>query len=316
MPDYLTTGGAGFIGSHLVDLLLERGNRVRVVDDLSTGSRRNLSRNHAVEFLQGDVRDPAFLAKAIGKVDGVFHLAAISSVERSVLEPEHVHSVNVSGTLSVLEASRRAGVKRLVFVSSASAYGDCDRLPLLEDCCLQPLSPYGASKVAGEVYVGVFHRLGFLETVILRPFNIFGPRQDPASPYSGVISIFARNAISGEKPQLFGDGKQTRDFLYVGDLCHALLLAMETEGARGQVINIASGRETTIQEVGETIFRLRGSRFEPQFMPPRAGDIRRSLASIERAKEVLGWEPRISLEDGLRRTLDWLERSEKSQSLQ
>ena len=306
---YLVTGGAGFIGSHLADLLLQKGNRVRVVDDLSTGSKDYLSPiPDALDFLEGDVRDSNFLSEAMEGVGGVFHLAAISSVERSVLEPEHVHSVNVAGTLSVLESARRAGVKRLVFVSSASVYGDCDRLPLVEDCCLRPLSPYGASKVAGEVYAGVFHRLGFLETVILRPFNIFGPRQDPASPYSGVISIFARNAISGAKPQLFGDGKQTRDFLYVEDLCRAILLAMETEEAAGQMINVASGKEITIQQIGEVIFQLRGLGFEPQFKPPRAGDIRRSLASIEKAGRILGWEPRVSLEDGLRRTLDWLER--------
>jgi UDP-glucose 4-epimerase len=307
MAIILVTGGAGFIGSHLVETLVGAGHHVRVLDDLSSGSLRNLREvRQSIDFLRADIRDTEMLSSAMRGVEGVFHLAAISSVERSVKEPLHVQDVNVGGTLCVLEAARRAHVRRLVFVSSAAVYGDNPRVPLCEEEPTQPLSPYGASKVAGEAYCGAYHHLGYLETVVLRFFNIFGPRQDPSSPYSGVISIFCRNASQGLFSALDGDGGQTRDFLYVEDACQALELAMGEERAAGKVINVAGGQETTIRALGETIYRLAGTSFQPLARPPRAGDIRRSLANNRLVGDLLDWQPKVPLEDGLRQTLAWM----------
>ncbi|MGB9553116.1 MAG: GDP-mannose 4,6-dehydratase, partial [bacterium] len=243
---------------------------------------------------------------AFADLDGVFHLAAISSVERSILEPEITREVNVRGTLQVLLASKKHKVRRVVFISSASVYGNPETFPISEEQEPRPLSPYGATKVAGEAHTSAFFNLGFLEAVSLRLFNIFGPRQDPASPYSGVISKFLEAAVSGRKPVLFGDGKQTRDFLFVEDACRAMLLAMEKEGAAGQVFNIASGKETSITDLGKIILSLEGKDFEPERKPERPGDIRRSLASIEKAERILGWRPQVSLEEGLKKTLEWV----------
>jgi len=307
MAKYLVTGGAGFIGSHLVELLLASGHKVKVLDDLSTGSLKNLKTlKDKIEFYKGDIRYPEKVAEAFLDLDGVFHLAAISSVERSILEPEITHEVNVRGTLQVLLASKKHRVKRVVFISSASVYGNPDTLPISEEQEPRPLSPYGATKVAGEAHTSAFFNLGFLEAVSLRLFNIFGPRQDPASPYSGVISKFLEAAVSGKKPVLFGDGKQTRDFLFVEDACRAMLLAMEREEAKGEVFNIASGKETSIFALGKIIFSLNGEEFRPEQRPERKGDIRRSWASIEKAQKILGWVPQISLKEGLEKTLKWL----------
>ncbi|MCX5971234.1 MAG: GDP-mannose 4,6-dehydratase [Coprothermobacterota bacterium] len=307
MAIVLVTGGAGFIGSHLVEALVQAGRSVRVLDDLSSGSLGNLREvQRSIELLKGDIRDDGLLKAAMRGAEGVFHLAAISSVERGVKEPMLVQEVNVGGTLAVLEAARAAGVKRLVFVSSAATYGDNPHIPLCEEEALRPLSPYGASKVAGEAYCGVYHHLGFLQTVILRFFNIFGPRQDPSSPYSGVISLFCRNATRGLPSFLDGEGTATRDFLFVEDACRALLLAMGREEAAGRILNIAGGQETSIRTLGETIYRLAGLPFQPINRPPRLGDIRRSLADARSAQALLGWEARVSLEEGLRRTLDWM----------
>ncbi|MCX5977038.1 MAG: GDP-mannose 4,6-dehydratase [Coprothermobacterota bacterium] len=307
MAIVLVTGGAGFIGSHLVQALVRAGQGVRVLDDLSSGSLGNLREvQQSIEFLKGDIRHDGMLKAAIRGVEGIFHLAAISSVERGVKEPMLVQEVNVGGTLAVLEAARAAGVKRLVFVSSAAAYGDNPRIPLCEEEALRPLSPYGASKMAGEAYCGVYHHLGFLETVILRFFNIFGPRQDPSSPYSGVISLFCCNATRGLPSFLDGEGTATRDFLYVEDACRALLLAMGKEEAAGRILNVAGGQETSIRTLGETIYRLAGLPFQPVDRPPRLGDIRRSLADSRPAQALLGWEAKVSLEEGLGCTLDWM----------
>ncbi|MCR4432918.1 MAG: SDR family oxidoreductase [Caldiserica bacterium] len=307
MATYLVTGGAGFIGSHLVELLLASGHRVKVLDDLSTGSLKNLEAlQDKIEFYKGDIRYPEKVAEAFSDLDGVFHLAAISSVERSLLEPEITREVNVRGTLQVLLASKKHRVKRVVFISSASVYGNPETFPISEEQEPRPLSPYGATKVAGEAHTSAFFNLGFLETVSLRLFNIYGPRQDPASPYSGVISKFLEAAVSGREPVLFGDGKQTRDFLYVEDACRAMLIAMEKEEAAGQVFNIASGKETSITDLGKIIFSLMGKDFEPEKKPERPGDIRRSLASIEKAERILGWRPQVSLEEGLKKTLEWV----------
>lgn len=307
MATYLVTGGAGFIGSHLVELLLASGHRVKVLDDLSTGSLKNLEAlQDKIEFYKGDIRYPEKVAEAFSDLDGVFHLAAISSVERSLLEPEITREVNVRGTLQVLLASKKHRVKRVVFISSASVYGNPETFPISEEQEPRPLSPYGATKVAGEAHARAFFNLGFLEAVSLRLFNIYGPRQDPASPYSGVISKFLEAAVSGRKPVLFGDGKQTRDFLYVEDACRAMLLAMEKKEAASQVFNIASGKETSITDLGKIIFSLVGKDFEPEKKPERPGDIRRSLASIEKAERILGWRPQVSLEEGLKKTLEWV----------
>ena len=307
MAIVLVTGGAGFIGSHLVQALVRAGQRVRVLDDLSSGSLGNLQEvQRSIEFLKGDIRDGALLKAAMRGVEGVFHLAAISSVERGVKEPMLVQEVNVGSTLAVLEAARAAGVKRLVFVSSAAVYGDNPHIPLCEEEPLRPLSPYGASKVAGEAYCGVYHHLGFLQTVTLRFFNIFGPRQDPSSPYSGVISLFCRNATQSLPSFLDGEGAATRDFLYVEDACRALLLAMEKQEVAGRILNVAGGQEISIRTLGETIYGLAGLPFQPIDRPPRLGDIRRSLADARSAQALLGWESRVSIEQGLGRTLDWM----------
>jgi len=307
MARYLVTGGAGFIGSHLVELLLKEGHKVRVLDDLSSGKLENLDPFLSrVELRKGDIRDKEFLEESISGMEGVFHLAAISSVERSLLEPELVHEVNVRGTLNVLLASKKKKVKKVVFISSASVYGNPESLPLKEELALRPISPYGATKVSGEAYASFFHHSYSLETASLRLFNIFGPRQDPSSPYSGVISKFLEALIIKRRPLLYGDGEQTRDFLFVEDACRAMLLAMEREEAKGEIFNIASGKETSIFALGKTIFSLNGEDFQPEYRPERPGDIRRSWASIEKAKRILGWVPQTSLEEGLEKTIKWL----------
>ncbi|MCR4428147.1 MAG: GDP-mannose 4,6-dehydratase [Caldiserica bacterium] len=308
MGTFLVTGGAGFIGSHLVDLLLSLGHQVKVLDNLSTGSLENLNQARGkIEFYQGDVRFPEKVPEAFRGVEGVFHLAAISSVERSIHEPQKAHEVNAVGTLKVLSFSKNQGIKRVVFVSSASVYGNPEAFPVSERQEPRPLSPYGTSKLEGEAHALAFFRLGYLQTVSLRFFNIYGPRQDPSSPYSGVISKFLEAAVSGRKPVLFGDGKQTRDFLFVEDACRAMILAMEKESAPGQVFNVGSGKETSILELGKAIFFLKDLEFNPERKPERQGDIRRSVASIEKIREILRWEPLVPLGEGLRKTLKWVE---------
>lgn len=308
MATYLVTGGAGFIGSNLVDFLLQMGHRVKVLDDLSAGSLENLKGVMGkIEFYQGDIRHPEKNPQAFSGIDGIFHLAAISSVERSILEPELVHEVNVDGTMRILLQAKERRIRRVVFISSASVYGNPKAFPVSENQEPIPLSPYGVSKLEGEAHSLAFNRLGYLETVSLRFFNIYGPRQDPSSPYSGVISKFLEALVSGKKPVLHGDGEQTRDFLFVEDACRAMLLAMEKEEARGEVFNIGSGVETSILTLGRKIFSLKGKDFEPRKEPERKGDIRKSVASISKAQRLLGWSPKISLEEGLRKTLSWFE---------
>jgi nucleoside-diphosphate-sugar epimerase len=266
----LVTGGAGFIGSHLVDGLLGEGWQVRVLDDFSSGLEQNLAGSlPRVELLRGDILDEALLSRAVAGVDVVFHQAAIPSVPRSLQEPVRTNEVNITGTLSVLEAARQAGVRRLVFAASSSAYGDTEKLPKVEDMPPNPLSPYALQKYAGEVYCRMFAEHFGLETVALRYFNIFGPRQNPDSPYSAVIPLFVRASLRGEAAGIHGDGEQSRDFTYV----------------------------TTIQE-------LTGSEIPPKYGPPRAGDVRHSQADIGRARELLGYEPVISLREGLSRTVE------------
>ena len=302
----LVTGGAGFIGGHVVEHLLRAGWEVRVLDDLSSGREQNLAdaRDH-VELIRGDVRDAETVGRAVAGVEVVFHQAAIPSVPRSVEEPLRTNDVNVGGTLQVLEGARRAGARRVVFAASSAAYGDTKVLPKVETLTATPLSPYALQKYAGELYCHQYAVLYGLETVALRYFNIYGPRQDPASDYAAVIPRFVRAALSGERPTIFGDGEQTRDFTFVGDAARANLLAADAERAPGCVINVASGRRTSLNQLWDGIRRTLGSQLEPHYAPPRAGDVRDSLADLGRARELLGYEPSVGLAEGLRQTVEY-----------
>jgi UDP-glucose 4-epimerase len=299
---YLITGGAGFIGFHLVEALLERGERVRVLDDFSTGHRENLAAvaKH-IELLEGDVADPATVECAVAGCDYVLHLAAIVSVQASLKDPRHTHRVNAGGTLNVLEAARRADVRRVVFASSAAVYGNHTTLPLQEELPLHPLSPYAASKAVGEMYCRAFHASYGLPAVALRFFNAYGPRQDPTNPYSGVISIFAARMTRGERPVIYGDGRQTRDFVYVADVVRAVLLACEQKAAVGRVFNVAGGGQTTILELATGLNQTLDTNLTPTFAPARAGEVRFSQGNARQARETLGWETQISLREGLSR---------------
>jgi len=310
MAHYLVTGGAGFIGSHLTEELVRRGHCVRVVDSLVTGRRANLDHVPGVEFLEGDLADPAVARAAVVGCDYVLHQAAIPSVPRSVKDPVTSHLANVDGTLHTLMAARDAGVKRLVFAGSSSAYGDTPVLPKHEDMPTSPLSPYALQKVIGEQYLQLFTRLYGLETVSIRYFNVFGPRQDPSSPYSGVISVFATALLENRAPIIFGDGEQTRDFTYVANVVDGVLRACEAPGATGQVINVATGGRISLNHLFEAVRALVGAPVAPVYAGPREGDVRDSQADISRARQILGYEPMVSFEDGLRTTLEWYRAAE------
>jgi nucleoside-diphosphate-sugar epimerase len=305
VSSYLVTGGAGFIGSHLTQEIARRGHRVRVVDNLVTGHRRNLDHVAGVEFLEGDLADPDVAARAVEGIDFVLHQAAIPSVPRSIEDPATSHRANVDASLNVLAASRKAGVRRLVFAGSSSAYGNTPTLPKREDMPANPLSPYALQKVTVEHYCRLFTRLYGLETVTLRYFNVFGPRQDPGSQYSGVISQFMHAATVGRRPTIYGDGGQTRDFTYVGNVVEGVMKACEAEGVAGEVINLANGERTSLIDLLAIVGGLAGTTLEPVLAAPRAGDVRDSLADIGKARRLLGYSPRIGLEEGLRRTLEW-----------
>jgi UDP-glucose 4-epimerase len=305
MAAYLVTGGAGFIGSHLVEGLVRAGRQVRVLDDLSTGLAENLAGLAGVELVKGDVSDPDTVARVMPGVEVVFHLAALASVQRSVEAPADSHRICATGTLHVLDAARRAGVRRLVYAGSASAYGIPASDVQSEDDPVCPLSPYAAAKLAGAVYCQAFSNTYGLETVRLRFFNIFGPRQRADSPYSGVIAIFAAALSEGRVPTIFGDGQQTRDFTYVSDVVAALLLAAERPGVSGEVCNVGTGHGTSLLDLVGTLNRLLGTSITPRHAEARAGDIRHSRADISRARRLLGYEPAVSFEDGLARTLAW-----------
>lgn len=303
----LVTGGAGFIGSHLVDALLARGWEVRVIDDFSSGREQNLaSARDRIELLQADLADPVAVAEAVAGVEVVFHQGAVPSVPRSVAEPVRTNRVNVDGTLLVLESARGAGVRRVVFAASSSAYGDTEALPKVETMPANPRSPYALQKYAGEVYCRLYHELYGLETVALRYFNVFGPRQDPASTYAAVIPRFITACLRGESPHIHGDGEQTRDFTFVDDAVQANMAAADAAGAAGQIFNVAGGRQTSLNALLAAIQRILGTRVEAIHEPSRPGDVRHSLAELARAKELLGYEPRISLDEGLRRTIESL----------
>ena len=302
----LVTGGAGFIGSHIVDGLLGQGAKVRVVDDLSTGYEKNIAHVRSrIQFIQGDLADPEVCRMAVEGVDYVLHQAAIPSVPRSIDDPDETNRSNVTATLNLATASSRAKIKRLVFASTCAIYGDVQTLPIAEGAPERPMSPYALSKLMGEQYLDMCRRTYGLEAVSLRYFNVFGPRQDPSSTYSGVISRFLSAVHSGTRPVVFGDGKQTRDFVYVENVVQANLLACHAENAPGQVINIGTGKATSLLDVLRTLSEIAGAKTEPAHHPPRAGDVRHSLAAIDRARSLLGYEIQVSFEEGLRRTLDW-----------
>jgi nucleoside-diphosphate-sugar epimerase len=305
MAHFLVTGGAGFIGSHLAEELVKRGHRVRVADALVTGKRSNLDHLSGVEFLEGDLADLAFARQAVDAVDFVLHQAAIPSVPRSVADPLTSHRSNVEATLNVLIAARDARVRRLVFAGSSSAYGNTATLPKHEGMPSDPLSPYALQKVVGEQYLRMFTRLYGLETVTTRYFNVYGPRQDPSSQYSGVISLFATALLGGRAPTIYGDGEQTRDFTYVADVVDGVLRASEAPGVSGETINVAAGGRISLNRLFETMRALVGAKVEPTYAAPRTGDVRDSQADVSKAKRLLGFEPRVSLEEGLRQTMDW-----------
>jgi nucleoside-diphosphate-sugar epimerase len=305
MAFYLVTGGAGFIGSHLAEALVRRGERVRVADNLVTGKLENLAHLPEVEFLDGDLADPDMAQRAVAGVDYVLHQAAIPSVPRSVSDPLTSHRANVDATLQVLMAARAAGVRRVVYAGSSSAYGDTPALPKREDMPTWPLSPYALQKLTSEHYMRLFDALYGLETVTIRYFNVFGPRQDPTSPYSGVISIFIRSLLDGTPPTIYGDGWQTRDFTYVTNVVDGVLRACDAPGVRGQVVNVAAGDRISLNELLATLGRLLGVEASATYADPRPGDVRDSQADIHRARSLLKYEPSVSFEEGLRRTVEW-----------
>jgi UDP-N-acetylglucosamine/UDP-N-acetyl-alpha-D-glucosaminouronate 4-epimerase len=301
---YLVTGGAGFIGSHLAEELGRRGERVRIVDNFITGKRRNLAHLKNLEILAGDLADFSIARNAVTGMQYVLHQAAIPSVPRSVEDPITSNRANIDATVNVLVAARDAGVKRVVYAGSSSAYGDTPTLPKQEDMPAKPLSPYALQKLVGEQYMQMFTSLYGLETVTIRYFNVFGPRQDPSSPYSGVISVFTRALLENRAPTIYGDGEQTRDFTYIANVVDGVLRACRAN-VSGRVINVATGSRISLNQLFSALRGLTGADVNPRYGPSRPGDVRDSQADITRARELLGYEPTVSFEDGLRRTVDW-----------
>jgi len=301
----LVTGGAGFIGSHIAERLVRDGHEVRIVDNFSSGRRANLAGfADKVELVEGDIRDAALLERLSLGCELVYHEAAVVSVPYSVEHPQETHDVNIQGTLNVLQAARRGKVRRVVFACSAAVYGEEPELPKRESMAPLPIAPYGVEKITGEYYLGVFNKLYGVETVSLRYFNVFGPRQDPRSPYSGVISIFVDRVLKGVTPRVFGDGQQCRDFVFVANVVDANLLAGRAASAAGRCYNIGCGQRTTLNDLLRILGRLTGQEVHPEYDEARAGDIRESVADISRARRELGYEPVISVEEGLRQLLD------------
>ena len=305
---YLVTGGAGFIGSHLVEELANEGQRIRVLDNLSTGKKENLEPFLSkIEFIEGDIRDLELLQEAMDSVDYVLHQAAIPSVPRSVKDPLTTNSANVDGTLNVLLAVRDAGVKRVVYASSSSVYGDSPVLPKHENMTPEPRSPYAVSKLAGELYCQAFHQVYGLETVILRYFNVFGPRQDPSSQYSGVVAKFITSLLEGKEVTIFGDGEQSRDFTYVENVVEANLLATKATGVSGGVFNIACGDRLSVNELARLLAEIVGvdPKFEPRYAAPRPGDVLHSQADVLKARERLDYEAKVGTREGFERAVEW-----------
>ena len=308
MRKVLVTGGAGFIGSHVVDALVARGDAVRVLDNLSTGKRDNLSAHLAagrVELIEGDIRDAAAVARAVQGIELVYHEAALASVPRSVEAPLESHHACATGTLTVLDQARRAGVRRVVYAASSSCYGDQPQTSKRESDPVVPLSPYAAAKLAGEMYCQAFYHTYGLETVGLRYFNVFGPRQDPQGAYAAVIPRFITAILAGAPITVFGDGMQSRDFTYVSNVVDGNLLAGEASGVAGQMINLANGRSDSLLQLITTLEALLSTRANVRHEPARAGDVRDSLADIYLARRLLKYEPRVDLEEGLRRSLPY-----------
>jgi nucleoside-diphosphate-sugar epimerase len=305
MAHYLVTGGAGFIGSHLTEEIARRGHRVRVADSLITGKRSNIAHIPGVEFVEGDLADVEFAKRAAAGCDYVLHQAAIPSVPRSVKDPITSNRANVDGTLNILVAARDAGVKRLVFAASSSAYGNTETLPKHEGMPTSPLSPYALQKVVGEQYLQMFTRLYGFQTVSIRYFNVFGPRQDPSSPYSGVISVFATALLENRSPTIYGNGEQTRDFTYVANVVDGVLRACEAPRANGEVINVATGGRISLNQLFYAMRDVVGGSVEPTYAEPRQGDVRDSQADIRKAQELLGYTPTVPFEEGLERTINW-----------
>lgn len=306
MAHYLVTGGAGFIGSHIATAIGEQGDTVRVLDNFSSGFRRNLEHlGSEVEVIEGDAADPQVVARAVEGVEVVFHEAALASVPASVRDPLASHAACATATVNVLAAAQKAGVRRVVFAASSACYGDNPTPVKQETDLLDPLSPYAAAKIASEYYCKSFGKSFGLETVCLRYFNVYGPRQDPASEYSAVIPIFVSKMLMGERPTIFGDGLQSRDFVYVADVVQANLLAAERDDAVGHSINIGAGGRSTLLDLVSAINGALGTKLEPQFAPPRAGDVRDSMADISLARKLLGYEPRFTLAEGLARSIDY-----------
>lgn len=300
---YLVTGGAGFIGSHLVEALVARGDAVRVADDFSTGRRENVPAG--VDVVEGDLSDPAIARRAVDGCAYVLHQAAIPSVPRSVTDPVASHRANVDATLQVLVAARAAGVRRVIYAGSSSVYGDSPELPKREDMAPSPRSPYALQKLVSEQYCQLFTALYGLETVTTRYFNVFGPRQQPGSPYSGVISLFIEAAVEGRPPVVYGDGGQTRDFTYVADVVSGVLRACTAPGVAGEVVNLAGGGRISLLDLLASLERLLDVGIAPRFEPAREGDVRDSQADPDRARRLLEFHPEISLDEGLRRTVAW-----------
>jgi nucleoside-diphosphate-sugar epimerase len=304
MPKYVVTGGAGFIGSALVRLLVKEGP-VEVLDNLNSGHERNLAGVNGVTLHRVDIRDAAALAPLMRGADAVFHLAAIPSVPRSIEEPVPSHDVNINGTFNVLRAAAEAGVRRLVYAASSSAYGDSETLPKIESMPSRPKSPYAAQKLMGEFYASVFHSCFGLETVSLRFFNVYGPRQDPTSQYSGVLSVFMKHLLARTSPTIHGDGEQSRDFTYVEDVAELCWKAAHAPGVAGKMFNAGNGHQYTLNHVWQTLQHMEGVTIPAVYGPPRAGDVKHSRAGTAAAVAELGHAPRFSIDEGLKRTLAW-----------
>jgi UDP-glucose 4-epimerase len=308
MRTFLVTGGAGFIGSHIVEALAARGDHVRVLDNLSTGHASNLLHvGDKVELIEGEVTDATTVAAAVKGVDCVFHQAALASVQRSVERPLDTNAACVTGTLTVLDESRKAGVRRVIYAGSSSAYGNQPHSPKRESDLPAPISPYGAAKFAAEAYCHAMWATYGLETVTIRYFNVFGPRQDPNSEYSAVIPLFITALLEGRQPTIYGDGHQSRDFTYVANVVHGNLLAVDADAklVAGRTFNVANGRSSSLLELLAILRKLLDSAIEPVHQPPRAGDVRESLADTTLARKCLGYEPQVAFEDGLRRSIDY-----------
>jgi nucleoside-diphosphate-sugar epimerase len=305
MAHYLVTGGAGFIGSHLCEELARRGETVRVVDSLITGKRANLAHVPNVEFIEGDLADFPVATRAVRGIDYVLHQAAIPSVPRSVEDPITSNRANIDASLNLLVAARDAGVKRVVYAGSSSAYGNSATMPKVETMPTAPLSPYALQKLVAEQYCQMFTRLYGLETVTIRYFNVFGPRQDPSSPYSGVISLFIKALFENQRPKIYGDGEHTRDFTYVANVVDGVLRASHAKDASGEVINVATNGRVSLNQLFTTLRSLVGANVEPIYDKPRAGDVRDSQADINKAARLLGYKPLVTFEQGLKNTVEW-----------